>query len=66
MEGRDDVEALGAWVEAVDGVVLAAAWAVDGFDLGVMEDALLHVEAAARSPDEVVDGVVAIFAAEAM
>jgi len=65
-ETRDDVEASGAWVEAVDGVVLATAWAVDGFDLGVMEDALLHVESAAGAPDKVVDGVVAVFAAEAM
>ena len=65
-EAGDDVEALGAWVEAVDGVVLAPTWTVNGFDLGVMEDALLHVESAAGAPDEVVDGVVAVFAAKAV
>ncbi len=51
-------------VEAVDRIILAAARPVDGFYLGVMKHALLHVKSSAWAPDEVVDGVVTIFAPE--
>ena len=59
------IESMRSRIESVDRVVRAAARTVNCLDLRVMEDALLHVEPAARTPDEVVDGVVAVFAAEA-
>ena len=62
----NDLQAMGSRLEAVDRVVLAAARSVDGLHLGVMEHALLHVESPTRSPDKIVNGVVAIFASEAV
>ena len=65
-QGRCDIELLRAWVEAIDGVVFAAAWAIDRLHLCVVKNAFLHEESAAGPPDEHVDGVVGVFATEAV
>ena len=62
----NNLKAMGSRVEAVNSIVLAAARPIDGFYLSVMKHALLHVEPTTWTPDEVVDGVVAIFAPESV
>ena len=65
-EAGNDLQTMGSRVEAVDGIVLAAARSVDGLHLSMMKHALLHVEPSAWTPDKVVNGVVAIFATKAV
>ena len=65
-EPGNDLQAMSSRVKSVDGIVLAAARSVNGLDLSIMKHALLHVEPSARPPDEVVDGMVTIFAPKAV
>ena len=65
-EAGNDLQTMCPRVKSVDGIVLAAARSVDRFYLSMMKNALLHVESSVRTPDEVVDGVVAILAPEAV
>ena len=65
-QARNDLQSMCPRVKSADVIVLATSRSVDRFYLSIMENAFLHVESSVRAPDEVMNGMVAIFAPEAM